>query len=64
MALADEYREYARACLESASKAETEHERKQFLNMSRAWTQAALRLEGADPVSPIEDGIYPPESKH
>jgi hypothetical protein len=32
--------------------------------MARAWTQAALRLEGADPVSPIKDGIYPPESKH
>ena len=62
MALVDEYREYARECLESASKAETEHD--QFLNMSRAWTQAALRLEGADPVSPIKDGIYPPESKH
>ena len=64
MALVDEYREYARECLELASKAATEQERKQFLNMARAWTQAALRLEGADPVSPIKDGIYPPESKH
>ena len=47
MALADEYRQYAREYLESAAQAGSEHDRKQFLNMARAWTQAALRLEGA-----------------
>ena len=66
MALADEYRQYARECLESAAQA-AEHDRKQFLNMARAWTQAALRLEGAGApgqIIPIEDGISPQESTH
>jgi hypothetical protein len=67
VALADEYRQYARECLESAAQAESEHDRKQFLNMARAWTQAALRLEGAGApgqIIPIEDGISPQESTH
>jgi hypothetical protein len=46
MASAAEYRQYARECLEWADKAENEAERKHFLSMARAWTQAALRLEG------------------
>jgi hypothetical protein len=46
MATAAEYHQYARECLEWADEAESEDQRKHFLGMARAWTQAALRLEG------------------
>ena len=62
MSLSDDYRQYASQCLESAAKALTDDERQQFLNMARAWTQAALRLEGAGTpreVISIEHGRLP-----
>jgi hypothetical protein len=49
MATADEYHQYARECLETAAKATTENQRKQFMDMAHAWTLAALRLEGLVP---------------
>jgi hypothetical protein len=45
MPKAEEYHQYARECLETAAKATTEHQRRQYLDMARAWTLAARRLE-------------------
>jgi hypothetical protein len=46
MATADEFREYAKECLQWADEAETDDQRQSFLDMARDWTLAALRLEG------------------
>jgi hypothetical protein len=46
MATVAEYHQYAEECLRWATKAKTEEERKAFLDMARAWTGAALRIEG------------------
>jgi len=46
MPTADEYHEYARECLIAAATAETEKQRRRFMDMARAWTAAALRLQG------------------
>jgi hypothetical protein len=46
MTTADEYRDYAKECLQWAEEAETDDERQSFLDMARDWTLAALRLEG------------------
>jgi hypothetical protein len=53
MPLAAEYHQYARECVKSASEAKSKFEHEQFLNMARAWTEAALRLEGV--LSPTEE---------
>lgn len=45
MATAEEYHQYARECLLSASAAQSEAERRQFLDMADAWTRAARLLE-------------------
>jgi len=47
MASAEEYHRYAKECLESAARAESEIERNNFMDMARAWTLAALDLDGA-----------------
>jgi hypothetical protein len=63
MATTDEYHQYARECLQSASKAQSEQERKQFVSMARAWTQAAL-LEGVpNPTANEEDRASPPSPR-
>jgi len=49
MATAVEYHQYARECLHWADEAKSEDQQKHFLGMARAWTQAALRLEGLSP---------------
>jgi hypothetical protein len=66
MAKADEYYQYARESVAAADEAQSEHERKQFLSMARAWTRAALLLEGASPISidATETGPHPPELSH
>jgi hypothetical protein len=46
MATADEYRQYAKECLQWADEAKTDDERRSFLDMARDWTLAAMRLEG------------------
>jgi hypothetical protein len=53
MATADEYHQYARECLQWASEAENEEQRKNFLAMARTWTQAALQVAGT--LAAIED---------
>jgi hypothetical protein len=56
MPKAEEYRQYARECLETAANATTEHQRRQFLDMARAWTLAALRLEPVGFGFPMQTG--------
>ena len=46
MATVNEYRQFANECLRWAAEAETEDDRKAFLELARYWTLAALRLEG------------------
>ena len=46
MATVNEYRQFANECLRWATEAETEDDRKAFLELARVWTFAALRLEG------------------
>jgi hypothetical protein len=46
MATVNEFRQFADECLRWAADAESEEHRNAFLGMARAWTQAALRMEG------------------
>ena len=46
MATVNEYRQFANECLRWAAEAETEDDRKAFLELARDCTLAALRLEG------------------
>jgi hypothetical protein len=46
MTTADEFREYAKECLQWADEAETDDQRQSFLDMARDWTLAALHLDG------------------
>lgn len=67
MATADEYHQYARECLQYASEAQSDHERKQFLNLARAWTQVALQSEGEpEPMRQTanDTSAYPSDSTH
>jgi hypothetical protein len=60
MTTPNEYRKFAEECLRWARDAKTDAERKAFLDMARAWTQAAARTNGeAAPTSmiaPLGDG--------
>jgi hypothetical protein len=61
VATADDYRKYARECARFALEAQTEAERTTFLEMARAWSEAALRLEpGSTHLG--KDRIVPPTS--
>jgi hypothetical protein len=57
MNTADQYQQYAEECIRWAAQTKNEVERKAFLAMARAWTEAAWRIEemlepiGADPPS-------------
>jgi hypothetical protein len=53
MATAAEYHQYARECLQWADETQTKDQRKEFLSMAHAWTEAALRVEGV--LVPIEE---------
>jgi hypothetical protein len=53
MADANEYRQYAAECLESARTATTEDIRKHFLDLAKMWMTAAQQLD---------DGISIPRS--
>jgi hypothetical protein len=46
MTTGDECHQYADECVRWAAKAKTEDERKTFLDMARAWIQAALLFGG------------------
>jgi hypothetical protein len=47
MGTADEFREYARECLQWADEAETDDQRQSFISMAKDWILAALSLDGA-----------------
>ena len=42
---AQQYRAYARECLEMAEKADTPEQREKLIELSRVWMQAALEQE-------------------
>ena len=46
MTTPDEYQRYADECIAWAHKAKTDAERKTFLDMARAWRQAAAKVSG------------------
>jgi hypothetical protein len=54
MAAVSEYRHFANECLRWATEAETEDDRKAFLELARDWTLAALQLEGVLTPTPKE----------
>ena len=59
MSSATEYREYADECMGWAKSAKTDYERDLFLQMAKAWMDAALIARGASsPLQPPsnEDG--------
>jgi hypothetical protein len=59
MATVSEYRHFANECLRWATEAETEDDRKAFLELARDWTLAALRLEGVLTPDPKQTGLPP-----
>ena len=61
MADANEYRQYAAECLESARTATTEDVRKHFLELAKMWMTAAQQLDDgiAVPPSPERRGDTP-----
>jgi hypothetical protein len=61
MADANEYRQYADECLESARTATTEDDRKQLLDLARMWMTAAQQLDDgmSIPPSPERRGDTP-----
>jgi hypothetical protein len=48
-----QYRQYARECMQSAAKAQTEVERKTYLDMAWTWQNAALALDERDRSTPL-----------
>ena len=46
MTAPDEYQRYANECIAWARKAQTDAERKAFLDMARAWTKAYAKATG------------------
>jgi hypothetical protein len=48
MPTTDQFWEYAREAVFAASQAETDHDRRNLLELSRMWTQAALARRTAD----------------
>jgi ubiquinone biosynthesis protein UbiJ len=53
VATAKQFKQSAAECLRSAAEAKTEEQRKLFLSMALAWTQAAMQAEGV--LSPDMD---------
>jgi hypothetical protein len=50
--IADEYGRFAKECIGWARTAKTEADRKAFLDMARAWTLAAAKVNGVIGVIP------------
>jgi hypothetical protein len=48
-----EYKQYAKECLRWAAESKTEDDRKAFLELARAWTLAAMRLEEFSTGAPV-----------
>jgi hypothetical protein len=62
MTTSDEYQRFADECMGWARGAKTDAERKAFLDMARAWTQAAAKINGT-PITQISvaDAEHPPD---
>ena len=62
MTTADEYQRFADECMNWARNAKNDAERRAFLDMTRAWTQAASKMNGvpADLVPPDDAGPEQP----
>ncbi|HZO45542.1 MAG TPA: hypothetical protein VFB68_06585 [Xanthobacteraceae bacterium] len=56
MADANEYRQYAAECLESARTATTEDVRKHFLDLAMMWLTAAQQLDDGISIPPSPEG--------
>jgi hypothetical protein len=57
-----EYQQYAEECMRWATEAKSEEERKLFVEMARAWTQAALLVE--ETLAPVEQHRPAPPTSH
>jgi hypothetical protein len=60
MATADEYQRFAEECMSWARGAKTDADRKAFLDMARAWTQAAAKMNSIVVRPPDDDGAEQP----
>jgi hypothetical protein len=60
METAEEYRQYARECMDWAEQAVSGGEREAFLHMARMWTQAASQIEAACGPRPEGDMTHNP----
>ena len=61
MTTADEYRGYAKECLQWADGSDSEEERSVLVALAEQWTQAALATDGVlvaveKPPSPVQKG--------
>jgi hypothetical protein len=63
MTTSDEYQRFADECMGWARGAKSDAERKAFLDMARAWTQAAAKKNGIpiDVVPPDDGGTEAPQ---
>jgi hypothetical protein len=66
MTTANEYRQYARECVESARAATSEPVRQQFLDIAKLWLTAAARMDtplgSAKEIIGKVDGHHAPAS--
>ena len=53
MQTAAECHQYARDCVRWAARSKTEKQRKGFLEMARAWREAALRIDNSSELSTL-----------
>jgi len=60
MTTVDECQQYAKECVRWAAQAKTEDERTAFLDMARAWTQAARRFTGGTALRATDMRTAPP----
>jgi hypothetical protein len=60
-----EYERFAKECMDSARAARTDAERKAFLDMAKAWTPAAAKVNGgfvpAELAPPDDPGTGAPQ---
>jgi hypothetical protein len=57
MSTPEECRAFATQCFHWADQAKTKDQQRTFLDMARAWTQAAMRMEGV--LIPDADATIP-----
>ncbi len=62
MATANEYRQFAQECIESARVAASDPVRQQFLELARLWLNAASKMDTGIALQPI-DTLQPIDGK-